>query len=375
MKGHDMAYDSKENFAKTLHHRQNSINNGDPISPPIVQASTYKLPNIPAGNYQYGRLSNPTWDVTETALSMLENADIVSFPSGMAAISAVLLANLKPNDRILIPSDGYYVTRVLAENILKNIGIIIDECPTLEFEWRDLSTYKIVLLETPSNPKLDICDIKKIADKCQQARTLLVVDNTTMSPLGQRPLDLGADMLVCADTKAVNGHSDALFGHVASRDKELIQTLRTWRNVTGCIVGAHDAWLVHRGLETLEIRFERMCQNAVFIAEKLEAHKAVSSVIYPGLKSHAQHQLAKVQMQTFGSVLGINFKDKTTAERFINETEFILPATSFGGVHTSAERRARWGDDVDEAYVRLSLGIEPTKTLWANMQKTLDGLS
>lgn len=369
-----MSFDPKHTFSKILHHRQNNIATGEPISPPIIQASTFKLPNIPEGDYQYGRVSNPTWHATETALSMLEDAEIVSFPSGMAAISAVLLSILKPNDKLLLPSDGYYVSRVLAEKILAPFGIIIEECSTLDFATKDFSDYKLVMIETPSNPKLDLCDITQLATKCQAANALLMVDNTTMSPLGQRPLDLGADIVISADTKALNGHSDALFGHVASRNSKIMESVRDWRTTTGCIVGAHDAWLVHRGLETLEIRFERMCQNAQIIATNLEAHKAVKSVVYPGLKSHPSHQLATKQMLSYGSILGVTFSTVEVAEHFINQTEFIVAATSFGGVHTSAERRARWGDGVNEAYVRLSLGIEPTKALWENMQKTLDQL-
>lgn len=370
-----MTFDTNKRFTELLHHRQNNIKTGEPISPPIVQASTYKLPNIPEGDYQYGRVSNPTWHATETALAMLEDAEVIAFPSGMAAITAVLLSTLKPNDKLLIPSDGYYVTRLVADKILAPLGVIIDEWPSLEFEHKNLSDYKLVMVETPSNPKLDISDLTKIAQKCQTSNTLLMVDNTTMTPLGQRPLDLGADIVISADTKAINGHSDALFGHVASRNQQFMQTIREWRTITGSIVGAHDAWLVHRGLETLEIRFDRMCQNAMHIANKLEVHKAVNSVIYPGLKSHPAHQLATTQMQCFGSIIGINFKNAQTAEHFINESEYIVAATSFGGIHTSAERRARWGDDVSEGFVRLSLGVEPTDILWANMQKTLDQLS
>ncbi|MCJ8323010.1 MAG: cystathionine gamma-lyase [Rhizobiales bacterium] len=370
-----MTFDPKTSFTKALHHRQNHIDTGEPISVPIVPASTYKLPNIPEGDYQYGRVSNPTWDATENIISMLENAPVVTFPSGMAAISAVLLSILKPNDKLLIPSDGYYVTRVMAEKFLKPLGVIVQECSTLNIESQDFSQYRMVLLETPSNPKLDLCDLQKIAAKCQAANVLLVVDNTTMTPLGQQPLDLGADIVVASDTKALNGHSDTLFGHVASRNADIIENIREWRKITGAIVSPHDAWLVHRGLETLEIRFERMCQNASFVATQLSNYPVVSSVVYPGLTSHPAHQLAKTQMQCFGSLIGVEFRNAHIAERFINECEFIVAATSFGGIHTSAERRARWGDDVAEGYVRLSLGIEPTKILWSNMQAVLDDLS
>lgn len=369
-----MTLDLNNIVANMLHHRQNLIATGEPISPPIVQASTYKLPGVPEGEYQYGRVSNPTWSAAEQAIALLEAAEVLAFPSGMAAISAVLLTTMRPGEKLLLPSDGYYVSRLVAQKILAPLGVLIDECPTLEYDSRDFNDYKLVMVETPSNPKLDICDVKAIAAKCQAAGALLMVDNTTMTPLGQRPLDLGADIVVSADTKALNGHSDALFGHVASRNVELMQNVREWRTISGSIVGAHDAWLVHRGLETLEIRYERMCRNAGVIAARLAAHDAVEMVVYPGLISHAGHELAKTQMLTFGTILGVTFKDEVAAEAFINGSKYMVAATSFGGVHTSAERRARWGDDVSDSYVRLSLGIEPTEALWADMLRSLDAL-
>ncbi|PCI88385.1 MAG: cystathionine gamma-lyase [Hyphomicrobiales bacterium] len=369
-----MTLDLNNIVANMLHHRQNTIGTGEPISPPIVQASTYKLPAVPEGEYQYGRVSNPTWSAAEQAIALLEDADVVAFPSGMAAISAVLLTTMRPGETLLLPSDGYYVSRLVAQKILAPMGVLIDECPSLEYDSRDFNDYKLVMVETPSNPKLDICDLQAMAAKCQAAGALLMVDNTTMTPLGQRPLDLGADIVVSADTKALNGHSDALFGHVASRNAEFIDGIREWRTISGSIVGAHDAWLVHRGLETLEIRYERMCANAGIIAARLAAHGAVESVVYPGLESHAGHELAKAQMLTFGTILGVTFKDVATAEAFIDGSKYIVAATSFGGVHTSAERRARWGDDVADSYVRLSLGIEPTEALWADMLRSLDAL-
>lgn len=361
-------------IAEMLHHRQNAIAVGEPISPPIVQASTYKLPGVPQGGYQYGRVSNPTWSAAEQAIALLEAADIVAFPSGMAAITAVLMVVMRPGDKLLLPSDGYYVSRLVADKILAPMGVVIDECPTLDYGSRDFADYKLVMVETPSNPKLDICDLGKIAAQCRAVGTLLMVDNTTMTPLGQRPLDLGADIVVSADTKALNGHSDALFGHVASRDEQLMAGIREWRTISGSIVGAHDAWLVHRGLETLEIRYERMCRNAEIIAARLEVHDAVAAVVYPGLKSYVGHELAKAQMLSFGTILGVTFKDEAAAEAFIEGSKYIVAATSFGGVHTSAERRARWGDDVADSYVRLSLGIEPTEALWADMLRSLDAL-
>ena len=171
-----------------------------------------------AGFSQYGRYSNPTWDAVEHMLAHLEDAPCVGFPSGMAAISAVFFGLLKAGDRILLPSDGYHATRALAERFLKPFGIAYDLRPTSTFLDGGFDGYRLVFVETPSNPRLDICDIAAVAEAAHRAGAIVVVDNTTMTPFGQRPLDLGADIVVAADTKAPNGHSDVLFGHVASRN-------------------------------------------------------------------------------------------------------------------------------------------------------------
>jgi cystathionine gamma-lyase len=203
---------------------------------------------------------------------------------------------------------------------------------------------------------------------------LAIVDNTTMTPLGQRPLDLEADAVVSSDSKALNGHSDTCFGHVASRNPALIADVREWRRLGGAIPGSFEAWLVYRGLETLELRIERMCVSAMMIAEQLAAHPKVLSVTYPGLPTHPAHILAKKQMRRFGTLVAVTFTSDSDAERFINATEFVRPVTSFGGTHTSAERRARWGDNVPPGFVRLSIGCEPTKVLWDEIKRVLDTL-
>jgi cystathionine gamma-lyase len=213
-----------------------------------------------------------------------------------------------------------------------------------------------------------------VIEGARNAGALAIVDNTTMTPLGQRLLDLGADAVVSSDSKALNGHSDTCFGHVASRNPALIAEVREWRKLGGTIPGSFDAWLVHRGLETLELRFERMCASAMVIAEQLTAHPKVQSVKYPGLPNHPAHTLAKKQMHMFGSLIGVTFASATDAERFIEAAEFVRPVTSFGGTHTSAERRARWGDKVPPGFVRLSVGCEPTKVLWDEMKRVLDTL-
>ena len=366
--------DLDERFAQTLHHRNASLAAGDPLAPPIVPASAYWLPGEPAGQYQYGRWTNPTWTALEGALAELEDAEVVTLPSGMAAIAAVFYATLRQGDRVLLPSDGYYTTRALAEKFLAPLGVNFNACPTAAVERAPLDGYRLVWLETPSNPGLDIADIAAVAARAHAAGALVAVDNTTMTPLGQRPLELGADVVVSADTKAVAGHSDVLLGHVAARDAGLIAQIRDWRRCAGCIPGPFETWLVHRGLETLEVRFDRMCSNAETLAARLADHPRVQRVAYPGLAAHPAHALAGRQMRRFGALIGLTLADRDAAERFIGGCRFVRPATSFGGLHTSAERRARWGDAVAAGFVRLSVGCEPREALWADLKTALDRL-
>jgi cystathionine gamma-lyase len=366
--------DLDERFARTLHHASQSVAFGEAFTPPIVNTSVYRLPADPTGPYQYARWGNPTWTALEEALTLLEDAETVTFPSGMAAIASVFSALLKPGDRVLLPADGYYTVRVYAEKYLAPIGIVVDRIATAEAGARALDGYRMAWIETPSNPALDLADIAAIARSAKAARSVLVVDNTTMTPLGQRPLDLGADVVVSADTKALNGHSDALFGHVSSRNPELIAAVRDWRRVAGAIPGPFEAWLVHRGLETLEVRFSRMCANARLLAERLSGHPKVVAVAYPGLPAHPAHTLARAQMTSGGPLIALTLADRVAADRFLERCEFVRASTSFGGVHTSAERRARWGDAVAEGFIRLSVGCEPGEVLWRSIERALDAI-
>lgn len=361
-------------FAKTLHHGASRMKSGDLVVPPIVPASVYFLPGDPSGPHQYGRWSNPTWSALEEALSELETAETVVFPSGMAAIASLLYSQLRSGDRILLPSDGYYTTRAFADKFLSPLGIGVEVCATEEFDHRAFDGYRLVWIETPSNPGLDLCNIESVAAKAKKAGAMVVADNTTSTPLGQRPLDLGVDAVISSDTKAVSGHSDALMGHVSSRNTHLIAQVRDWRKLSGAIPGPFEAWLVHRGLESLEVRYDRMCTSAEILAQRLGEHRAIEAVRYPGLATHPAHFTAKAQMVRFGALIGVTFGSKNAADRFIGETNFVRAATSFGGVQTSAERRARWGDEVPDGFVRLSVGCEPCEALWSDMQRVLDTL-
>ena len=362
---------AEERFARMLHLASKTAPVNAPFSPPIVNTTVYALPGDPAGAYQYARWGNPTWTALEATLAALEEAQTITFPSGMAAIASIFAAVLKPGDRVLLPSDGYYTTRICADKYLAPIGVQVDTCATARLGEHPLAGYRLVLIETPSNPALDLADIAAAVERAHAVGSLVAVDNTLMTPLGQRPLDLGADLVVSADTKALNGHSDVLFGHVCSRSEELIAGVRDWRRIVGAVPGPFEAWLVHRGLETLEVRLARMCGNALALAQRLTQHRAVVDVRYPGLPSHPAHSLAKRQMSHFGALVGVTLADKEAAERLIDTCRFIRPATSFGGVHTSAERRARWGDQVAEGFIRLSVGCEPTEVLWAEIERAL----
>ncbi|MEO1553730.1 MAG: PLP-dependent transferase [Pseudomonadota bacterium] len=341
-----------------LHARSKTLENGEPIGPPIVTTAKYALAGTPDTPYTYGRDINPTVEAAEAAISALESAHVVAFPTGMAAITAALMTTLKAGDRILVPSDGYYVTRVMLEDLLSGFDIRMDAVPTLDYAATKLKPYKVVWCETPSNPGLDLCSIRSIAEDAKTVGATVIVDNTTLTPLLQRPLDLGADLVVSSDTKAMAGHSDCLFGHVATRDDAQRDQLLKWRKVSGSVADPFVAFLVHRGLMTLEVRLQRMCANAEAIIARIEGHSALVSLKYPGM----------------GFVIGLTFKDERVAETFINDCPAIFASTSFGGVHTSAERRARWGDSVAAGYVRLSVGCEPTEPLLEAIEASLAAL-
>lgn len=360
-------------MAQLLHHRKAALAQGDPVVPPIVSSATYHLPSVQSGGQFYGRNGNPSWDAVEAQLSILEEAEVVSFPSGMAAVAAALFATLNAGDRLIVPADGYYVTRVLSEGFLKPLGITLQPMPTAGYATADFTGTTVVYLETPSNPGLDVVDIAAVARRAHQAGARVIADNTTMTPLLQRPLDLGCDLVVAADTKAPAGHSDVLFGHVAGRDAGLMARLRDWRRMAGAIPGPFEAFLVHRGIETLEVRLERMCASAEVIAARLSAHPAVRGLRYPGLAGDASHWAVGGQMANGGFLIGFTLASEAVAEAFLSACPYLAQSTSFGATHSSAERRARWGDAVPEGFVRLSVGVEPVEVLWAAIDTALRG--
>lgn len=361
-------------FAKFLHRDSKERTPGTAFSPAIVPTSIYSLASDPTGPYQYARWSNPGWTALEDALGALEEASAIIFPSGAAAVAAIFASCLRPGDRLLLQADGYMGTRTAAEKYCAPNGVTVTTCSTSRIAEQSFDGLRLLLLETPSNPGLDLIDIRDCARRAHAAGARLVIDNTLMTPLGQRPLDLGADAVVYSDTKLFNGHSDVVFGHVASRDPQLLEGVLDWRRVCGAIPGPFETWLVQRSLDTLELRLERINSNAMALAQAIAGHDAPVQVTYPGLPSHPAHKLASAQMHSFGALIGLTLRSKDAAEQFIHSCPFLRPTTSFGGIHSSAERRTRWGDRVAEGFIRLSVGCEPTRALCAAVVRSLDQL-
>lgn len=368
-----MTAETDARIARLLHHRKAGLALGEPVVPPISVATTFHLPQAQGAPHYYGRSGQPTWDAVEAQLAILEAAEVVSFPSGMASITAALVCCLKAGARVMIPSDGYYVTRLLGRDLLQVYGVEVEQVPTLEMADRDFAGFDVIYIETPSNPGLDVVDIAALARKAHAVGALMIADNTTMTPLLQRPLDLGADLVVAADTKAPAGHSDALFGHVAGRDANLMARIREWRRQSGSVPGPFEAYLVHRGLETLEVRLSRMCASAAVIAERLATHPQVRGLRYPGLPGDPSHGAVGRQMANGGFLIGFELAGEAQVEAFLARCPLIEQATSFGGVHSAAERRARWGDAVSAGFIRLSVGVEPVEVLWAAIDGALAG--
>lgn len=337
-------------------------------------ASTFHLSGAAdSADYQYARFSNPTWTALEAGIAQLEGGETAIFPSGMAATAAIMSSLVTSGQKIVVPADGYYATRAYAETFLVPNGVELILVATADLLDFDYTGVRLVFVESPSNPMLDVVDIPALASKVKSVGGLLAIDNTTLTVLGQRPLALGADISMSADTKAFNGHSDVVFGHVSTIEDALIERVRLWRKLAGNIPGPMETWLVHRGLSTLDVRLDRMTSNAMIIAQMLSKHPQVLSVRYPGLVDDPAFELASKQMDHFGFIISFDLGSQQKAQAFLKASNSIFEATSFGGVHTMAERRARWGtDNVPEGLIRLSVGCERIDDLIADIEGALE---
>ncbi|BFP53784.1 cystathionine gamma-lyase [Streptomyces griseus] len=349
----------------------------EPTLPGPVFAAHFHLSGDPVGPYTYGRETNPTWTHLERAIGELEapgeEVSTTVFASGMAAITAVLLSQVRSGDAVVLPDDGYQALPLVREQ-LAAYGVEVRTAPTGgDAQLALLTGAKLLWIESPSNPGLDVCDIPRLVEAAHAAGALVAVDNTLATPIGQRPLALGADFSVASDTKGMTGHGDILLGHVTCRDPRLTADVRRWRKVVGAIPGPMEAWLAHRSLATLQLRIDRQCTTALALAEALAKRAEVTGLRYPGLPTDPSYAVAARQMRRFGSVVSFELADRETAERFLSALRLVDDATSFGGVRSTAERRGRWGGDaVAEGFIRFSVGAEDPEDLLADVEQALD---
>ncbi|HMJ37287.1 MAG TPA: PLP-dependent transferase [Baekduia sp.] len=330
---------------------------GEPFLPgPTFAAPTHWSGEGGPGGY--GRYDNPTWTRYEAALGELEGGEAVVLSSGMAAVAAVLLPVLHPGDVLVAPSDAYPGVRTIATDHLRTRGVEVRLVPSTDAAFREAAVgATLVWVETPTNPGMDLLDVAGLARAVHGGGGLLAVDGTLATPLRQRALDLGADFAMSSASKHLTGHSDLVMGYVATRNAARAAAIRTHRGLMGAIPGPFEVWLAHRSLPTLAVRLERQEANAAVLQQALEAHPAATDVRWPG----------------FGSVLAFTLADAEAAERFLGAARLVADATSFGGVHSSAERRGRWGtDDLPEGFIRFSAGIEDAGDLVADVRAALD---
>ena len=351
---------------------------GAPLAPPIVATSAYISAGPPVAARAYGRDGNPTWTALEEGLGQLEGATATIFASGQAAAMALMLSLASGRSRIILPNDGYYNIGRLADR-LSPFGTTPVRVDMLDLDAvrGELAAGPAILWgETPSNPLLNVADIAALAKLAHEAGAPLVVDNTVATGVLQRPLDLGATATLTSLTKGTSGHADLLLGSIATRDEAIATSLREWRTLAGGIAGPFEAWLALRGLKTLPLRIVRQSENALAIARHLADHPRVRAVHYPGTEP-ATLDLARRQMPSgFGPLLSFELDGTADdADAAVAAARLIAPATSFGGVESTWERRARWASEksAPPSLIRMSAGIESIGDLLADIDRSLGG--
>ncbi len=360
------------------------------ISVPIYQTATYvqEAPGVNKG-YDYARTNNPTRAALEKIIAQLEGGVAgFAFATGLAAIDAIL-KTLKSGNEIVAVDDIYGGAYRLFTHIYQKFGIKIHYVDTTDAanisEFLNENT-RLVWLESPTNPTLKISDIKTIAELAHKAGALVVIDNTFATPVAQNPIELGADIVMHSGTKYLGGHSDLLAGLVVVNSEKLAEEIKFIQNSSGGVLGPHDCWLVIRGIETVALRVERQCENAVKVAAFLDSHPDVDHVNYPGLSSHKNHEIAKVQQNgLFGGMISFSLKKDTeeAALAIVTSTKLFKLAESLGGVksllchpsqmtHKSVPREKRLASGINDSLIRLSCGIEAAGDLIADLQQAFD---
>lgn len=358
------------------------------IMTPIFQTSTY-VQDGPGNHkgYEYARTQNPTRTVLQNNLAALENGtDAICFSSGLAAMDGIIKL-LKSGDHVLASNDMYGGSFRLLDKIFKPFGIETNLIPMQDLsiiESNISSETKLIWIETPTNPLLNIVDIKAVCELVKGKNILVCVDNTFASPYLQNPLDLGADLVLHSATKYLGGHSDVIHGAVITKNKALAERLFFIQNASGAVPGPQDCFLILRGIKTLHIRMDRACENAAKIANFLINHPRVNRVLYPGFTSHPGHLIAKKQMRNFGGMVSFDLKDTTIEAAFsvLSKTKLFSCAESLGGVeslighpasmtHASLPKEERLKSGLTDSLMRLSVGIEHVDDLIADLEQAL----
>ncbi|MEO0206463.1 MAG: PLP-dependent aspartate aminotransferase family protein [candidate division WOR-3 bacterium] len=364
--------------------------------PPIYMTSTFVFKDVDHGarlfkgeeeGYIYTRLGNPTIDLLAEKMALLESAEAgLVFASGMAAVFAVILASCHSGDHIIVDKIIYGGTYTLCQNVLPRAGIsttFASPGDATQIKAAIRPNTKLILIESPANPTLKINDIAYIAELCHQHKIMLCVDNTFATPYLQRPIELGADIVVHSATKYLGGHGD-LIGGIALGKKDFIESMfkMVARDIGGCI-SPINAWLILRGLKTLAVRMERHCANAMAIARFLKSHPKVERVYYPGLEDHPGHEIAKRQMRAFGGMVGFNLKGGREAGKILmNSVKVCTLAVSLGDTDTLIEHPASMthcgysdsdliASGIDPGFVRLSVGIENIEDLIEDLKQAM----
>ena len=369
---------------RAIHHGQEPDPVTGAVTVPIYQTSTYaqEAPGLHKG-YAYARTANPTRTALERCLAALEEGSFgLAFASGMAAIAAVSYL-LSPGDHVLVPNDVYGGTYRYFVRVLRRYGVdtsFVDMTDLDQVEEAFTPSTKLVLVETPTNPYLKILDIQAIAEVAHGRGALVAVDNTFATPYFQKPLLLGADLVIHSTTKYLGGHSDVVGGAVVTSRADLYEALKFHQNAVGAVPGPFDCWLVLRGIKTLAVRMERHQANASRVAAFLRSHPRVERVYYPGLPDHPGHAVARRQMSGFGGMVSFTVKGgKEAARRVASQTRIILLAESLGGVESLIDHPASMTHaslagtplQVDEGLLRLSVGIEHPDDLIEDLEQAL----
>ncbi|TLF47185.1 cystathionine gamma-synthase [Maribacter aurantiacus] len=375
--------------SKVIHGGQEPDKAYGAVMPPIYQTSTFAQTS--PGNhrgFQYSRSANPTRTALENAMASIENGNYgLAFASGLAAIDAVLKL-LNPGDEVISTNDLYGGSYRLFKKIFENYGIVfhfmdMEEVSLVQDQINERT--KMIWLETPTNPLMNIIDIEAVSQLATANGLLLAVDNTFATPYLQKPLDLGADIVMHSATKYLGGHSDVVLGALVVKDEELAKRLYFIQNASGAVSGPMDSFLVLRGIKTLHVRMQRHCENAEAIAHFLRKHPKVDTVYWPGFEEHPNHDIAKKQMVNFGGMLSFVPKgsDYKVTLQFVERLKIFTLAESLGGVeslvghpasmsHGSMSKQERDKAGIADALIRLSVGIEDVDDLIEDLSQALD---